>query len=585
MRFLGKALVGLLALLGLIAIITVGGAWLMLRDLDVSGPAEKAVPDRFVLHLPLTQPLPEQAPPLSPFRLSQQDITLRDTMEAITRAADDPRVTALIATIGESGRSMAQTQDLRDAIARFRATGKPAVAFADTLGEAGSATTDYYLASAFDRVVLQPSGMLTLTGFAAEVPFARKALAAIGIDAEFGRRHEFKTAGDTLVRDDMSEAQRESLAVLLGDLQDQAIAGIARDRDLPEPEVRRLMTGLPLLAQGALSAGLVDGLDYWPETLAALNEETDTSDTLRLERYAALKDPRPPAATAPRIALIDAVGAIHRGKSDASPLGGPSIGGDTTAQAIRDALKDERVRAIVLRIDSPGGSYVASDTVWHEVRRARDRKIPVIASLSGVAASGGYFIAMGADHIIARPGSITGSIGVFAGKPVLAEMWDKLDITWERVAAGEHALMWSPNRAFTAAEQAWFDGMLDAIYQDFTAKAAKARGLSPEAIDAAARGRVFTGRQALDAGLVDALGGLPDALREAKERVSAPDAVVVSYPERKTRLEELMGLLGSGEFTRALALLGEVATLAEPLAAEAGRARISAQGPALLAPY
>lgn len=584
MRFLGKALVGLLAILGLIAIILVGGAWLMVRDLDMAGSADAPVPEHFVLHLPLTAPFPEQEPALPLLGLEHRKMALRQAVEAIDQAAEDPRVTGLVARIAESGRSMAQAQELRDAIARFRATGKPTVAFADSLGEAGTATPDYYLASAFDRVVMQPSGMLALTGFASEVPFARRALDALGIDAEFGRRWEFKNAGDSLVREDMSEAQRASLQSLLGGLQDQAVAGIAASRALPEPDVRRVMTGLPLMARDALSAGLIDAVAYWPETLDDLASRAGTDETLSLDRYAGLKDPRPPSSSAPRIALIEAVGAIHRGDSDTSPLADPTAGGDTVARAIRDALEDDRVRAILLRVDSPGGSYVASDTVWHELRRAKARQIPVIASMGGVAASGGYFIAMGADHIIARPGTITGSIGVFAGKPVLTEMWDNLDISWERVAIGDHALMWSPNRPFTEAEEQWFQSMLDSIYQDFTAKVAESRDLSPEAVDAAARGRVFTGEQALERKLVDALGGLPEAVQEARDRAAAPDAVLVRYPERKSRLEELMAMLEGGEFVRAAALLSRVATLAEPLSAEITRARVAAEGPALMAP-
>lgn len=584
MRFIGKALLGLLAITGLIAIIVVGGTWLIVRDMGTAGQAAEPMPERFVIQLPLEHPFPEHDPALPFLDLAKRDMALRDVVDTIDRAAGDPRVVGLIGTVAESGRSLAQAQEIRAAVARFQATGKPTVAFSDSLGESTAATIDYMLASGFERVVLQPSGMVALTGFGTEVPFARSALEDLGISANYGRRWEYKNAVDSLVRDEMSDAHRASMAALLGDMQDQAAADIAAARDMPVAAVRDLMNGMPLMAQGALDAGLVDDLGYWRDTLEALNAAVGTTESVDLARYA---NASAVAQGGAKIALVEAIGAIQRGTSEPSPVGGPSAGGDTVAEALRDAVDDADVRAIILRIDSPGGSYVASDTVWHEVRRAREKDIPVIASLGGVAASGGYFIAMGADHIIARPGTITGSIGVFAGKPVLAEMWDKLDITWDRVATGDHTLMWSANRPFTEAEQAWFDGMLDTIYADFTTKVGASRNLSGEALDQAARGRVFTGTQALEAGLIDALGGLPDAIAAAKQRADIPaDAktTLVRFPERKNTFDALMDMLGDGDFLRAAAVLGEVATLAEPLVTQAHRARVAAQGPAVMAP-
>jgi protease-4 len=583
MRVLGKALLWLLAAFGLLGVLVVGSLWLVFRGIGTDGLPEAALPDRYVLRLPLEDAFPEQAAALPFPGLRGRHMSLPRVVAAIDAAAADPHVAGLVATLGDSGRALAQAQELSAAIGRFRATGKPAVAFADTLGEGSAATVDTYLASAFDKVVLQPSGMVALTGFAAEVPFAEAALDNLGIDSESGQRWEYKTAVDSLIRDDMSDAHRASLTTLLGDLRRQAAEGIAKGRRLPVKTVEARMDGLPLLAEEAREAGLIDTLGYWPDALDLITAEAATDAVVRVDRYPGDGDGRH-LFGGPKIALITVAGTIHRGESNRGPVGDTDLGGDTVAQAIADALEDEDVRAIVLRVDSPGGSYVASDTVWNAIRRARARKIPVIASLGDVAASGGYFIAMEADHVIARAGTLTGSIGVFAGKPVLTEMWDKLDIAWEGVSAGDHALMWSPNRPFTEVERQWFEGMLDAVYDDFTGKAASARHLSPEALDKAARGRVFTGAQALEVGLVDALGGLPEALAEARDRAGTPEARLVPFPKPKGTLETLTEMLSGGEFLRAASLLSRVATLAEPLAARAGRAKVATQGPALLAP-
>ncbi|MGC2857782.1 signal peptide peptidase SppA [Novispirillum sp. DQ9] len=588
MRAVGKILVSLLAIVGVLTLAVVGLAWWGLSHVDVGGSLHKPLPQRIVLHLPFDRAFPEAEASLTLGGLrGGTALSVRQVIAALDHAAADPRVVAVVASIGESGRGMAQAQELRSAVERFRASGKPAIAFADTLGEGGNGTVDYYLASAFSEVWMQPSGLLALTGFGIEVPFAQDALTSLGVATEYGQRHEFKNAMDSLVRQSMSEEHRESLRALLASFEDQVAHGVAASRELSVRAVRDILDGPPLFADEAKQAGLLTGTGYWDQILAQVNALNDGAAPVPLHRYA---EGVPPAApdSAPTVALIRVTGTIVRGVTDTSPFGtADSSGGDSVAKALRQAIDDPKVRGIVLRIDSPGGSYVASDTIWREVMRARERKLPIIASMGDVAASGGYFAAMGADAIVAQPGTITGSIGVFALKPVLADMWGKVNIHWDRVNDGDFALMWSPNRPFTAAEQAWFDRMLDTIYRDFTTKAAQSRRLDAAQVDRVARGRIFTGMEAQAAGLVDALGGLDVAVLHAKRAAGLGDADAVRltpYPEPKTGLEAIQEMLSGEEAPMAIATLLRLGGLLAPVAAEIDRAAVSARGPALMTP-
>lgn len=588
MRVLGKFLVGLLAFVGIFTLVVVGLTWWGLSRLDVAETLAKPLPERMVLHLPFDRPFPEGEAPFDFGGFGgTPHLSVRQVVAALDHAATDPKVVAVVASIGESGRGLGQSQELRAAVERFKASGKPAIAFADTLGEGGNATIDYYLASAFSEVWMQPSGLLALTGFGIEVPFAHDALASLGIAAEYGQRHEFKNALDSAVRQTMSEPHRQSMQDLLASFRDQVVAGVAAARDMPPSRVREILDGPPLFADEAKAAGLLTGTGYWDQILAQVNALNDGADPVPLARYAA-EVPLAGPDGAPTIALIRVSGTIARGTTEPNPFGpADSAGGDSVAKALRKAIDDPKVRAIVLRIDSPGGSYVASDTIWREVMRARERKLPIIASMGNLAASGGYFAAMGADTIVAQPGTITGSIGVFALKPVLADLWGKINVNWEQIEGGGFSLMWSPNRPFTDAEQAWFDRMLDTIYQDFTTKAAQSRHLGAAEIDRVARGRIFTGAEARKVGLVDALGGLDVAVQEAKRAAGLGEEEVVRlapYPEPKTGLEALQEMLAGDEAPVAISTFLRLGTALAPLAAELERGSVATQGPALLAP-
>ena len=564
MRRLGRVVVAFLAVVGLLFVSALGLGWWAAARFD--GQAAPSLPSRMVLSLDLEGEF-RQVPDASPLaRLTgEKSYLLRDAVAALDRAATDDRVTALFATTGSAKLGIGGAQELRDAIARFRASGKPAVLFAETIGDFGNGTLDYYLASAFGQIWLQPSGDVGLTGFAAESPFLKGTFDLLGIQPQFGGRYEYKSAIDMFTEKKFTAAHKENLGALLESWTAQTVEGIAASRHLPVEAVRDLVGKGPLLATEALKDGLVDRLGYRETALAAAGGGLGKTGEIDLAEYARATSLHQGA----KIAVITGIGTIHRGSSDQPFADGQGIGAATMAKALRQAAEDDKVRAIVLRIDSPGGSYVAADTVWHAVGAARAAGKPVVVSMGNLAASGGYFIAMAADSIVAEPGTITGSIGVFAGKMVLQDFWSKLGISWDEMHRGDNATMWSANQPFTPQAWARVNTMLDAIYVDFTTKAGAARKLSPQQIDAVARGRVWSGADAKARGLVDQLGGFDIALAEARTLagVRAGEPVdLVDFPRPKAPWQMLAELASSGDASGMRALL-HLARVAAPLAA------------------
>jgi len=434
---------------------------------------------------------------------------------------------------------MAKAQELRGAIERFRARGKFAWAFAETFGEAGNASEAYYLAAACDQIWLQPSGDLWLTGVALQEPFIRGTLDKIGAEPAFSKRSEYKNAVNFYTEHGFNEAHREAIGRLKDSWFSQIVRGIAQGRKLPEEIVRAMVDRAPLLANEALGARLVDGLGYRDEVVRkALGKAGGGSDLTALTRYMA-RTGRTGAGR--KIALIYGVGEVTRGRGVENPLlGTVTMGSESVAAAFRAAAADSDVRAIVFRVDSPGGSSVASDTIAREVARAREKGKPVIVSMGDLAGSGGYMVAQGADKIVAQPGTITGSIGVFAGKFVMSGLFEKIGLSFDEVHSGEHSLLWSPTRDFTESEKERFDAWLDRIYDDFTSKVAASRRMPKEKVLEIARGRIWTGEDAVKNGLVDELGGFETAVRLAKKAGNIPASETVDlevYPRPKTLFE------------------------------------------------
>lgn len=508
-----------------------------------------------VLELDLTEGLTE-GPPADPLSavLSMRKTRLSDVLSGLKRARQDSRVKALVVKIGGNPLGLAMVQELRQAVAHFRASGKLTVAFAETFGEFGNATVPYYLATAFERIYLQPSGDVGLTGVALEQRFVKGSLTKLGIGYEGGQRHEYKTAANMFTQDHMTEPHRESMTRIVESVIEQVTAGIAEGRRLDPAKVRELVDRGPFIGAEALEAGLVDGLAYRDEVYDEVRQAAGGDPHLQyISRYARAAAVRKlPHPTADGIALIHGNGQIRSGRSGRSPLGGGgAMGSDTVSAALRAARRDEHVKAIVFRVDSPGGSYVASDTVWREVVLARKVK-PVIVSMGDVAASGGYFVSMAADVIVAQPGTLTGSIGVFAGKPVMRELLERVGVNSELVAEGTNAGMFSATRAWSPEQWERVNAWLDRIYDDFVGKVAEGRGLTRDRAHELARGRVWTGSDARSCGLVDELGGLEDALGMARKRAGlGAEAPVRAYP-RLNPLERLRGPESSEDKAAAL---------------------------------
>jgi len=566
MRRLGRVLVILLAITGFLTLTGIGLSGLLAYRLATGGTTS-APPERGVVVLDLESRF-RSAPDGDPMAAlsGEHSYVLRQVLEAIDAAAADRQVVGLFATLGHASIGLADGQELRDAITRFRASGKPAVLFAETIGDGGTGTLDYYLASAFGQVWLQPSGDIGLTGLVAESPFVKGTLDLLGIKTQFFARHEYKSAIETFTQSSYSAAHRENLGRLLDSWSGQIVAGIAGGRKLPAERVQALIGKGPYLPSEALSAGLIDRVGYRDEAWTAIAgsgdgaaEEVDIADYIT----------RLPPAHGAKVALISGQGAIHRGESSPGFNDDSGFGAATVAQAFRDAVEDDAVKAILFRIDSPGGSYTASDTIWHEVALARAAGKPVVVSMGNVAASGGYFVAMGADRVLAQPGTLTGSIGVFTGKAVLDEFWSKLGVSWDEMHRGDNAAMWSMNRPFPPEAKARIDAMLDAIYADFTGKAVAGRGIPADKIDQLARGRVWSGSDAREHGLVDGLGGWYEAVAAVRELANLkPDEPVnlVAFPEPRKPWEVLAEAVAGGSVTERKALLRAVTAL-DPLLA------------------
>ncbi|MEV0970268.1 signal peptide peptidase SppA [Microtetraspora glauca] len=492
-----------------------------------------------VLELDLTEGLTE-GPPVDPLSaiLSMRKARLADVLSGLKRARHDPRVRAVIVKIGAHPLGLGMVQELRAAILRLRATGKLTVAFGETFGEFAAGTVPYYLASACERVYLQPSGDVGLTGISLEQRFVRDALAKAGVEYQLGQRYEYKTAANMFTQNHMTDAHRESATRIAESVTEQIVKGIAEARSLTPERVRELIDQGPFVGPEALEAGLIDALKYRDEVYG---ETVGDAHLLYVTRYA--RNPLPKKLPHPGehvVALVHGIGAIRLGRSGRSPLGGgSSMGSDTICAALRSARRDDKVKAIVFRVDSPGGSYVASDAIWREVVLARKAGKPVIVSMGDLAASGGYFVSMAADVIVAQPGTLTGSIGVFGGKPVVGELLGKIGVVTEAVSEGANAGMFSPMREFSGPQWDRVNAWLDRIYDDFVGKVAQGRGLDRDRAHELARGRVWTGADALDGRLVDELGGLEDALALARKKAGlAVDAPVRTYP-RMHPLERL----------------------------------------------
>jgi len=523
-----KVLVVLFALIGFaVTLLIVGIVSAAMRYTDAS---RIITPPETVITFTVDDRIVEYAPSDPVIReVFGRRLSILDIVTGLENASEDPKVKGLLVRIADHRLSYAQVQEIRDAVIAFRKSGKPAIAYADSFGELTRGMASYYLATAFDEIYIQPAGTVDIAGLAAEHPFLKGLLGKLGVEPIGGTRKEYKNAWNLFTEDKFTAPHREAVHRLPESLFEQIVSDIAAARRIDERHLRALIDRAPLFSGEALAEGLIDGVKYRHEVIARAEERMQCTTRTPLSRRPSIL----PQGGGTTVALIVAEGEVERGAAERDPFGKrSSIGSYTFAKAIRDAVGDPEVKAIVFRINSPGGSVVASETIWHEVAEAvRASGKPFIVTMSSTAASGGYYIAMAADHLIAEPATVTGSIGVIVGKMYTPEFWKKLGITFDAEQFGRNARLFSSLTRLDDDQQRLLERTLDDVYDTFVSRAAAARKKSPEEMEAIAKGRIWSGADALEKGLVDELGGYRAAFAAVRSRLGlAPTDFIIIKP-------------------------------------------------------
>ena len=518
--------------------VMLAGAGLFFVFLEDIGGRRVEIPVSGYLDVPLSGPVAEIAPadPLAALLFGARPLAVHDFWENLRKAKVDGRVRAVVLRLGLLQCDWAKAAEMREAVLDFRRSGKKAYAVFE---EAPDADMEYFIATACDRIILHPLGWLGVNGLGGWVPFLKGALDKLGVRAEFEHVEEYKTAYNMFTEKGFTPAHREEMEAYYGDLFDQYVAAAAAARGKTPEEFRALVDRGFFQGEKAKAAGLVDDCLYEDELQEMLGRGGRAPARIRFDDYTRIKPASLGLETGPdRVAVVYATGTIMTGESLPSVMGGATV-----ARWIRAARQDAGVRAIVLRVDSPGGSSVGSDVIAREVELARKDK-PVVVSMSDVAGSGGYWIAMPATKIVAQPQTLTGSIGVLAGKFSLDGLLGKLGVTTEKLVFGEKADVFSPFRPFTDAERKVLKDEIRWTYERFLEKAAAGRGLTRDEVDAVGRGRIWTGRQAKERRLVDELGGLTMAIGLAKKEAGIAaerDVRLDVWPRKRTLWQTLMG--------------------------------------------
>lgn len=501
-----------------------------------------SVPENSVLILDVSGSLPDYSaddPLARAFGMGEPQ-SFSNLLLQLRKAKVDSRVGAVLLDINFPGIGWGKADELREAIKDFRTSGKPIYSYLEI-----GMNKEYYIAAATDKIFLAPAGDLYINGLAGQAMFYRGSLDKLGIEPEFIKIGKYKNAPDQYTRKEMSEEQREVTNAILDEYFGNLTNAIAEARNKSPEDVKGIIDNAPYHAKQALELGLIDGAFYKNQVNDELKNRLGykAEDDLRTISGSAYKEITPESLnlnTGERIAVVYASGAINIGNSQKSPLGGETVGSDTIVRAINAAAKDTTIKAIVLRVDSPGGSALASDLMWNAIEEAKKKK-PVVVSMADVAASGGYYIACNANKIVAEPNTITGSIGVFMGKPNVKGLYDWMGVSNEYILRGKNAGIFRETETWTDDERKKMESQTNIIYfDDFVPKVAQGRNKTPEDVNNLGQGRVWTGTQAKQNGLIDEFGGLEKAISIAKELAQIPaDKEVrrVAFPEAKTLLE------------------------------------------------
>lgn len=500
-------------------------------------PREARVEGNSYLEIKLEGRLEDYTPFISFMGLFQEKtISVYDTWMNLRKAAVDPRIKAAVLKFGSVSSDWAKIEELRQAVFDFRKSGKPALAYFE---ESPDADKEYYLATACDKIIMHPLGWLGVNGLASYIPFFKGTLDKLGIKAEFEHIEEYKTAYNQFTEKGFTPAHKEMMESIYGDIYDYYFQRITEARKKTPGEMQKIIAHGYFQGKEAISWGLADGLAYEDQLIDSMGlKGVQKLNRVSNEKYASVKPSSLGLNRGKKIALIFATGTILTGEEQIMALGS-----ETFARWLRSAARDKSIAAIVVRVDSPGGSAVGSDIIWHELVKARSEK-PVVISMSGLAGSGGYWISLGGHKIISQPQTLTGSIGVIGGKFSFQDLMGKLGIKTETIVLGKEADAFSIYRPFTPEERRILKNQIQAIYEQFLERVASSRNIPVEEVDRIGRGRVWTGHQAKELNLIDELGGLSQAVESAKKIAGiSPEEEVrfVLWPKKRSLLDWLMG--------------------------------------------
>jgi protease-4 len=534
-------------------ILIVGGVFFAVVLVAIIGIALMAetlgrpdVPENSVLVLKVSGDLPDYAPedPMAKLLGIEQKQSFTSLVTQMRKAKVDPRIGGVLLDIDFPGIGWGKADELREAIKDLRASGKPVYAYMEI-----GTNREYYIATAAEKIFLPPSGDIYINGFAAQAMFYRGSLDKLGIEPQFLKIGKYKNAPDQYTEKQMTEGQREVTNALLDDYYNRVTTAIAETRQKSSEDVRAIIDNAPYNAPQAKEQNLIDGAFYREQVYDELKNRLgykaeDKLRTIEASTYKEVPSDSLNLNNGERVAVIYASGAINVGRSSNSPFGGEMVGSDTIVEAVNKAADDSTIKAIVLRVDSPGGSALASDLMWFALENAKAKK-PVVVSMGDVAASGGYYIACNAHKIVAEPSTVTGSIGVFMGKPVMNGFYDWVGISTEYITRGKNSGIFREDRKWEGDELAKMQEQTNSIYfNNFVPKVAKGRNKSVEEVNAVGQGRVWTGAQAKENGLIDEFGGLEKAIEIAKQLANLPadrDVRRVAYPEPRSFFENIFG--------------------------------------------
>ena len=542
----------------------------VLLTVAVASASKPTTPANTVLELDLRDGISDQ-PSTNPFAaFGGSGLALTQVVDGLHQAQGDASVKAVLIRLPESGMTPATADELRQAIHRFRASGKPVVAHSQGFAPAGAVMSTYMVGASASELWMQNTAGFQAVGFSADSLFLGRAFQKYGVKAEFEQRYEYKNAVNEYTQSDYTGPHREAMTAWMTSIYDSALGHAAQDRKTTAPALKTLVEAGPYTAEQALANRLIDKVGQVEEAEIAVKARAGKgAEIVEFGKYLSQKGERAGSGRN-AIAIVGGEGAIVTGRGGGGGFGGgSSIHSDDTAEAIYDAIEDKDVKAIVFRVSSPGGSPEASEQILAAVRAARAAGKPVVVSMGAYAASGGYWVSSEADWIVAQPTTLTGSIGVFGGKFVLADALGRFGVDMRGLTVGgEYADAFSPGQSFTPAQRAAFSGQMDRIYDDFISRVATGRKLPAERVREIAKGRVWTGAQALPLGLVDQLGGLTEAVAKAKQLAKIPADQSVRFkhfPKEKSPWQAISEMFGvQTEAAKALVMLGGV--MADPQA-------------------